>query len=117
MTKVICVRFRTAGKIYYFSPGELVIKHGDHVIVETARGVEYGTVVSDIREIDDEQVVKPLKSVMRVASKEDDEQQANNKLKEKEAYKICLEKIHARELEMKLIDAEYTFDNNNFFSF
>lgn len=112
MTKVICVRFRTAGKIYYFSPGELVIKHGDHVIVETARGVEYGTVVSDIREIDDEQVVKPLKSVMRVASKEDDEQQANNKLKEKEAYKICLEKIHARELEMKLIDAEYTFDNN-----
>lgn len=112
MIKVICVRFRTAGKIYYFSPGDLDIKKGNHVIVETARGVEYGTVVSDIKEVTDDEVVKPLKTIMRIATEKDDEQQAANKIKEKEAYRICLDKIHSRELDMKLIDAEYTFDNN-----
>ena len=85
---------------------------GTHVIVETARGIEYGTVVGDIREVDDSEVTQPLKPVLRVATKKDDEQEQKNKEKEKDAFKICLEKIHARGLEMKLIDAEYTFDNN-----
>ena len=112
MTKVIGVRFRTAGKIYYFSPGKYQIKKGDHVIVETARGVEYGTVVGNPKEVPDEEIVQPLKMVLRVATKKDAEQEAANKLKEKEAFQICLEKIRKHGLEMKLIDAEYTFDNN-----
>ena len=112
MIKVIGVRFRTAGKIYYFDPGDLEIKKGDHVIVETARGIEYGTVVGEPREVTDDKVVQPLKSVLRVASTKDDEQEAANKEKEKEAFSICLEKIKKHGLEMKLIDAEYTFDNN-----
>ncbi len=112
MTRVIGVRFRTAGKIYFFSPGKYVIKKGDHVIVETARGVEYGTVVSEPQEIEDNQVIKPLKTVLRTASTKDDEQEKANREKEKEAFKVCLEKIRKHNLEMKLIDAEYTFDNN-----
>ncbi len=112
MKKIIGVRFRTAGKIYFFDPKDYDIKRGDHVIVETARGVEYGTVVGSVREVPDEEVVQPLKEVIRIATQKDDEQQARNKDKEKEAFKICLEKIAARGLEMKLIDAEYTFDNN-----
>ncbi len=112
MTRVIGVRFRTAGKIYFFSPGKYVIKKGDHVIVETARGVEYGTVVSEPQEIEDDQVIKPLKTVLRTASTKDDEQEKANREKEKEAFKVCLEKIRKHNLEMKLIDAEYTFDNN-----
>lgn len=112
MTTVIGVRFRAAGKIYYFDPGKLAIKKGDHVIVETARGIEYGTVVGDVREVDDDKVIQPLKSVLRVATPKDDEQEAANKEKEKDAFKICLEKIRKHELPMKLIDAEYTFDNN-----
>lgn len=112
MTKVIGVRFRTAGKIYYFDPGKLEIKRNDHVIVETARGIEYGTVVCDPKEVEDDKVIQPLKAVLRVATQKDDEQEAANKLKEKDAYKICLEKIKKHELQMKLIDAEYTFDNN-----
>ena len=112
MTKVIGVRFRTAGKIYFFSPGKYVIKKGDHVIVETARGVEYGTVVGEPREVEDDEVVKPLKSVLRTASTKDDEQEKANREKEKEAFKVCLEKIRKHNLDMKLIDAEYTFDNN-----
>lgn len=112
MIKVIGVRFRTAGKIYYFDPGTLEIKKGDHVIVETARGIEYGTVVGEPREVADEKVVQPLKSVLRVATTKDDEQEAANKEKEKDAFQICLEKIRKHELPMKLIDAEYTFDNN-----
>lgn len=112
MTKIVGVRFRTAGKIYFFAPGNLDIVRGNHVIVETARGIEYGTVVGDIREIEDDKVVQPLKSVLRIATPKDDEQAAKNKEKEKDAFKICLEKIHAHGLEMKLIDAEYTFDNN-----
>ena len=100
MTKVIGVRFRSAGKIYFFSPGKYVIKKGDHVIVETARGVEYGTVVTEIQEIEDEKVVKPLKAVLRTASTKDDEQEAGNREKEKEAFKVCLEKIKKHNLEM-----------------
>ena len=112
MTKVIGVRFRTAGKIYYFDPTRLEIKKGDHVIVETARGVEYGTVVGGIREVDDSKVVQPLKPVLRIATERDNEQEAANKGKEKEAFRICQEKIRKHGLDMKLIDAEYTFDNN-----
>lgn len=112
MTKVIGVRFRTAGKIYFFDPGKLNIKRNDHVIVETARGIEYGTVVGDPREVEDGKVVQPLKPVLRIATQRDDEQEANNKSKEKDAFRICLEKIEKHGLEMKLIDAEYTFDNN-----
>ncbi|WP_029233751.1 PSP1 domain-containing protein [Butyrivibrio sp. VCB2006] len=112
MTKVIGVRFRTAGKIYFFSPGKYEIKKGDHVIVETARGVEYGTVVAAPKEVEDDQVIKPLKAVLRTASTKDDEQEKTNREKEKEAFKVCLEKIKKHNLDMKLIDAEYTFDNN-----
>jgi cell fate regulator YaaT (PSP1 superfamily) len=88
------------------------VKQGDHVIVETIRGVEYGSVVSGPREVPEEQITQPLKTVIRVATKEDDRQEAENREKEKEAFKICLEKIRKHGLEMKLIDAEYTFDNN-----
>ena len=112
MAKVIGVRFRNAGKVYYFAPEDLEISQGDHVVVETARGVEYGYVVLGIKEVDDERIVQPLKPVMRVATPEDDEKAEKNREKEKEAFKICLEKIRKHELEMKLIDAEYTFDNN-----
>ena len=112
MIRVIGVRFRTAGKVYYFDPGKLNIKRNDHVIVETARGIEYGTVVGDPKEEQEDKVVQPLKSVLRVATPKDDEQEAGNKIKEKEAFKICLEKIRKHNLQMKLIDAEYTFDNN-----
>lgn len=112
MTKVIGVRFRRAGKIYYFSPGKLNIRTGDHVIVETARGVEYGYVVIGSKEVEDDKVVQPLKSVIRLATAQDDRQEEGNRQKEKEAFKICLDKIRKHKLEMKLIDAEYTFDNN-----
>lgn len=112
MTKVIGVRFRTAGKVYFFDPGKLEIKQGDHVIVETARGIEYGTVIGGPREVEDEKVVQPLKSVLRIANQKDDEQEVSNRQKEKDAFKICLEKIRKHGLQMKLIDAEYTFDNN-----
>ena len=112
MIKVIGVRFRTAGKVYYFDPLEFEIKRGDHVIVETARGIEFGTVVSGVHEVEDDKVIQPLKPVIRIANERDKEQEASNKLREREAYKICLEKIRKHELEMKLIDAEYTFDNN-----
>ena len=113
MTKVIGVRFRRAGKIYFFAPGKYTdISEGDHVIVETARGVEYGNVVLGIRDVEYEKVIQPLKAVIRVATPEDDAREAKNREKEKEAFKICLEKIHRFGLEMKLIDVEYTVDNN-----
>lgn len=112
MIKVVGVRFRRAGKIYYFSPGDLQIEVGQHVIVETARGVEYGSVVIGIREVSEESVVLPLKSVMRIATPEDDKKEEENKEKEKKAFNICLEKIKKHGLDMKLIDTEYTFDNN-----
>ena len=112
MTKVIGIRFRKAGKVYYFSPGENEIKTGDHVIVETARGVEYGYVVLGTHEVDDKKVIQPLKSVIRMATPADEETERRNKEKEKEAFKVCVEKIKKHNLSMKLIDTEYTFDNN-----
>lgn len=112
MTRVIGVRFRNVGKIYYFAPKDLEIKSGDHVIVETARGVEYGSVVLPPRDVEDEKVVQPLKEVIRIAGPQDDKKEESNRKKEKEAYQICLKKIKEHGLEMKLIDVEYTFDNN-----
>ena len=112
MTKVIGVRFRMAGKIYFFAPGDLKIKKGQNVIVETARGVEYGYVVMGEKEVEDDKVVQPLKPVLRIATKEDDAIEEKNRKKEREAFKICQKKIEKHNLEMKLIDAEYTFDNN-----
>ncbi len=112
MVRVTGVRFRTAGKIYYFDPRNFSLKKGDHVIVETARGMEYGTVVMNIREVEEGKVVSPLKPILRIASKKDEETVARNKEKEKEAFKICQEKIRKHKLDMKLVDAEYTFDNN-----
>ncbi|HIX63514.1 MAG TPA: stage 0 sporulation family protein [Candidatus Mediterraneibacter colneyensis] len=112
MTKVIGVRFRTAGKIYFFAPGKLEIKQGDNVIVETARGVEFGRVVSGPKDVKDEEVVQPLKSVIRLANDHDRKTVEKNRQKEKEAFRICLEKIKKHKLEMKLVDVEYTFDGN-----
>ena len=112
MTTIIGVRFRQAGKVYYFDPAGHDIKQGQHVIVETARGVEYGYVVLGCREVEDEKVIQPLKEVIRLATPEDDAVQQRNKAKEKDAFRICLEKIAKHGLEMKLIDCEYTFDNN-----
>lgn len=112
MVKVIGVRFRRTGKIYYFAPEDLDIEKGQHVIVETARGIEYGTVVLGIREVKDEEITPPLKSVIRIATEEDDRKEEENREKEKNAFSICQEKISKHGLEMKLIDAEYTFDNN-----
>ena len=103
MTKVIGVRFRKAGKVYYFSPGDEEIKAGQHVIVETARGVEYGHVVLGSHEVDDKKVIQPLKPVIRMATAADEEIERRNKE---------MEKIKKHELDMKLIDTEYTFDNN-----
>ena len=112
MTRVRGVRFRNVGKIYYFDPKGFDIKAGDHVIVETARGVEYGSVVLSPRDVEDSKVIQPLKEVIRVATQKDTEKEEKNRKKEKEAYQICLKKIQAHNLEMKLIDVEYTFDNN-----
>ncbi len=112
MINVIGVRFRRAGKIYFFDPAGYEINQGDKVIVETARGVEYGHVVLGPRDVEEEKIIQPLKPVIRSATPEDDEIEIKNKIKEKEAFDICLEKIKKHGLEMKLIDSEYTFDNN-----
>lgn len=112
MIKVIGVRFRTAGKVYFFAPGKLQIEQGSHVIVETARGVEYGWVVTGPKDVKEEEVVQPLKSVIRIATDQDRRTVEKNKEKEREAFQICQEKIQKHGLEMKLIDVEYTFDNN-----
>ena len=112
MTRVIGVRFRPAGKIYYFAPGKFHIRQGDKVIVETARGIEFGTVVTGPKEVKDEEVMQPLKSVIRIATEEDKRAEEKNRETEKEAFEICLEKIRKHNLDMKLINAEYTFDNN-----
>ena len=105
MVTIIGVRFRTAGKIYYFDPAGKQIKRGDHVIVETARGIEYGYVVLGNRQVEDSKVVPPLKPVIRMATPEDEAVEKKNRKKEKEAFKICQEKIKKHNLEMKLIDA------------
>ena len=112
MTKVVGIRFRNVGKIYYFNPMDYDICVNDHVIVETARGIEYGRVVIGPKEVKDEEVIHPLKEVLRVSTPEDDEKEIQNRIKEREAFKICQKKIREHELDMKLIDAEYTFDNN-----
>ena len=110
--KVVGVRFRTAGKIYFFDPGDFEMTRGDHVIVETARGVEYGFVVGAPMEVSEKHIQKPLKAVLRLSTREDDERMESNRVREREAFRICREKIQRRGLEMKLIDAEYTFDNS-----
>ena len=102
---VIGVRFRTAGKVYYFDPGEFSVRHGSHVIVETARGVEYGTVVGIPMDVKASKITQPLKEVIRVATREDTETEQRNRIKEKDAYRICQEKIRAHGLDMKLINA------------
>ena len=112
MKIIIGVSFRQAGKVYFFDPGDEQIERGEHVIVETAKGVEYGTVVVPNREMAEEKIVAPLKKIIRVATPKDEDIELKNREKEKDAYKICLEKIAKHGLEMKLIAAEYTFDNN-----
>ncbi|TYQ16828.1 UNVERIFIED_CONTAM: cell fate regulator YaaT (PSP1 superfamily) [Acetivibrio alkalicellulosi] len=112
MVKVVGVRFKRAGKIYYFDPGDLNIELNQNVIVETVRGVEFGLVVVPNTEVTEEEIIAPLKNVIRVATQEDKEHHEENTRKEKEAYEICLQKIKNHNLEMKLIDVEYTFDNN-----
>ena len=112
MQTIIGVKFRNTSKIYYFDPKDLDIHYNDHVIVETVRGVEYGTVILSPMQLEDEKVPQPLKDVIRIATELDSEREAENRVKEKEAYKICKAKIAERGLEMKLIDVEYTFDNN-----
>lgn len=109
--KVVGIRFRKAGKIYYFAPGEIEVTVGDNVVVETARGVEYGSVVIGEKSISEEDISEPLKKIIRVSAKEDDIAEEKNKKRKKEAFDICLEKIRSNELDMKLIDCEYTFDN------
>ena len=112
MTKIVGIRFRNVGKIYYFDPKNYKMQIGDHVIVETARGIEFGRVVLGPKEVGENEVVHPLKEVLRVATEADEEREKQNRLKEKDAFKICQKKIREHDLEMKLIDAEYTFDNN-----
>ena len=112
MAEVIGVRFKEVGKIYYFDPAGVTVRPGELVIVETSRGIECGTVVSETREVDDADVVKPLKKLLRTATPADLKKIEENHCKEKKAFKICLEKIAANKLDMKLVDVEYTFDNN-----
>ena len=112
MAEIIGVRFKDVGKIYSFDPVGIALKAGDFVIVETARGVECGMVATGNHEVDDSELVNPLKPVLRKATEQDLEIVDKNCEKEKEAYKICLQKINKHKLEMKLIDVEYTFDGN-----
>lgn len=112
MVKVVGVRFKKAGKVYYFDPDQFEIDAGTNVIVETARGIEFGEAVIKTREVTNEEIVAPLKKVMRIATEEDARHAADNSRKEKEAFATCLQKIREHNLEMKLIDVEYTFDNN-----
>lgn len=112
MVKVIGVRFKKAGKIYYFDPSDFKIEKGQNVIVETIRGIEFGQCVTEEKEIEENEIISPLKSVIRKANEEDKQRHLKNKSKEKEAFDICLEKIKEHKLQMKLIDVEYTFDNN-----
>lgn len=112
MIKVAGVRFKTAGKMYYFDPDQLELKKGDHVIVETARGMEYGTLVEDVKDVEDKEVVQPLKKIIRLADEKDQAQYEENLRKKTKAMQMCQEKINKHKLEMKLIDVEYTFDNS-----
>lgn len=110
MAEVVGIRFKEVGKIYYFDPDGKQLKKGERVIVETARGVECGEVAMDNREIDEEEIVKPLKKLMRIADEEDIKKVKENKLKEVEAFDICQQKILSHGLDMKLVGVEYTFD-------
>ena len=112
MPTVVGIRFKKAGKIYYFDPALSSVAQGDHAIVETARGVEYGEVVVGPREVSDSEVVSPLKPVLRKATDEDAQKVEENIVREKEAFNICLRKITNHDLPMRLIDVEFTFDVN-----
>ena len=112
MVNIVGIRFKRAGKIYYFDPNNLDIKKDDYLIVETARGIEFGECVIGIKEVNEENIVAPLKPVIRIADKNDIEKHKENKGKEQEAFDICLKKIEEHKLQMKLIDVEYSFDNN-----
>jgi len=111
MAEVIGVRFKNVGKVYYFDPDGNTLKQGDMVIVETARGIECGEIAMENRQISDEGIVQPLKKLIRVATKDDLKKMEENAAKEKSAFTVCLKKIAAHKLEMKLVDVEYTFDN------
>ena len=112
MTKVLGIKFRQTGKIYYFDPGELEIASQKYAIVETARGLEYGEIAGPVKEVSENEIVAPLKPVIRLATKDDDRIFEENRVKEKDAFNVCLEKIEKHGLEMKLVDVEYTFDRN-----
>lgn len=112
MVTIIGVRFRKTGKVYYFSPGDFHIEAGEHVIVETVRGVEYGYVILGEKQVSEEEIVSPLKQIIRPATPEDDQTYAENCIKEKEAIEICCEKCRNHGLTMKIVDCEYTFDRN-----
>lgn len=112
MVKVAGVRFKKAGKVYYFDPSDLDVKKDTNVIVETARGMEYGTVTSDIKSVCENEIVAPLKKIIRIANDKDTQQHAENLKKKEKAIILCQEKVDKHKLEMKLIDVEYTFDNS-----
>ena len=112
MATVIGVRFKKAGKVYYFDPGDLWPRPGQNAVVETARGIEFGEVVTAPRAISDDQIVAPLKKVIRIATEEDEQRAAFNEKREQEAFAICQEKVARHKLEMKLVSVEYTFDNS-----
>jgi len=112
MATVIGVRFKKAGKVYYFDPCDFWPKPGQNVIVETARGIEFGEVVTGARSVNDQQIVAPLKKVVRIATEEDEQRAAFNAKREEEAFRICQEKVAKHKLEMKLVSVEYTFDNS-----
>lgn len=112
MIEIIGVRFKKAGKLYYFDPDGMQMEEGSHAIVETVRGVEYGTVIKSNTLVDESEVIQPLKKVIRKATPEDDESEAQNRFREKDAFGICEEKIAKHGLDMKLIDVEITFDHN-----
>lgn len=112
MQEIVGVRFKKLGKIYFFDPGEIKLEKGMNVIVETARGLEFGEVVTPNREVEESKIVLPLKKVIRMATKEDEKKAYQNDERAKEAYEVCLKKIAEHKLDMKLVEVEYTFDNN-----
>jgi len=112
LAKVVGVRFRRAGKIYYFDPGKLTLKTGQDAIVETSRGLEFGEIVQDNKEVDEKELVSPLRLIRRVATDADYRQVEDNKNREEDALRICQEKVEKHKLDMKLVDVEYTFDHN-----
>ncbi|MBO4725835.1 MAG: stage 0 sporulation protein, partial [Firmicutes bacterium] len=112
MVTVVGVRFKNAGKVYYFDPGEYKVTQGENVVVETARGMEFGVVTTEPKEVDESEIISPLKKIVRIANEQDIRQHEVNTKKKERAISLCQEKIEKRGLEMKLIDVEYTFDNS-----